>query len=60
MNNWDEALKKVNDLLTTNPVTTEFSKSIKQLLLVRAMIHQELGLTDKQNHDMTLYLKNFN
>jgi frataxin-like iron-binding protein CyaY len=23
------------------------------------MIHQEMGLTDKQNQDMTLYLKNF-
>lgn len=59
LKNWQEALKKVNEILTMNPQTSEFSKSVKQLMLVRAMIYLELGQTDKHNQDMTIYLKNF-
>lgn len=47
LGNWDEALKKVNEVLTTAPHNSEFSKSIKQLLLVRSLIFQELGNVDK-------------
>lgn len=60
MGDWSEALKRASELLMMNPQSSDFSKSIKQLLLVRAMIYLEMGQTDKHNHDMTLYLKNFN
>ena len=59
LQNWPEALKKVNELLSTSPQSNEHSKSLKQLLLVRALIHQELGQTEKSNQDTTMYLKNF-
>jgi len=60
MRNWQDALKKCNELLSSAPTSSEHSKSLKSLLLVRAMIYQELGQTDKQNQDLTMYLKNFN
>lgn len=59
MKNWVEALKKVNELMSSSPQSNEHSRNLKQLLLVRAMIHQELGQTDKYNQDLTIYLKNF-
>lgn len=57
--NWSTALKKINELLSSSPATAEQSKSMKQLFIVRAMIHQELGLMDKYNQDLKIYLKNF-
>ena len=59
MKNWQMAMKKMNELLSSNPATAEQSKSLKQLFIVRAMINQELGLMEKYNQDLTIYLKNF-
>ena len=43
LGNWSEALKNTNELLSLTPSSSEFSKSVKKLLLVRALIHQEMG-----------------
>jgi hypothetical protein len=59
INNWPDALKKVNEVMTSNPTSNENVKNMKRLLLVRALIHQEMGSADKHNQDITLYLKNF-
>lgn len=60
LRNWNEAIVKINDLLQLKfPANSEPAKTVKQILLVRALIHAETGQTDKQNQDMTLYLKNF-
>ena len=59
MKNWEKALKKVNEELSSNPMNADQVKSTKQLFVVRAMIHQEMGQMDKYNQDLTVYLKNF-
>lgn len=56
---WELALKRVNELLTSNPVNQEQQKRMRQMLIVRAMIYQELGQQDKFNQDMTVYIKTF-
>ena len=37
--NWVAALKKINEELTQSPANAEQAKSIKQLYLLRAMVH---------------------
>lgn len=57
--NWEQSLKKVNEIITSNPVSLDQQRRLKQLIIVRAMIYQELGQQDKFNQDMTVYIKTF-
>jgi len=49
MKNWPEALKKVNELLSSAPQSGDSLKNLKQVLLVRALIYLELGHSDKHS-----------
>ena len=59
MRNWEEALKKISDELTQAPANAEQARNVKQLYLLRAMVHLEMGQIEKYNSDLTVYLKNF-
>ena len=59
--NWNEALKKANELLANIQASKDLDqvKNLKQLYIVRAFIYQELGNTEKYNQDLTVYMKHF-
>ena len=59
--NWNEALKKANELLANVQASKDLDqvKNLKQLYIVRAFIYQELGNTEKYNQDLTVYMKHF-